>query len=372
MKTAVTPAPDGLWTWETFLLGGGSILTCMACWAFIDKGGSVLTMSQFAFGLAFAVNHPHFLSSYIMLYHDFGAEIRRQKRHFWAAVVAPLLLGGYLAYSFASVRPDLIGHGINLMYFLVGWHYVKQVFGCVIVTSVRRRVYYQLWERRLLLANLFSLWAASFLQSQTTSSYFSFYGISYAGLQLPPLLLRLAYAAVAASAALVLAMHARKYVLEGSKPTWGGLVAMTALYVWYMPAFSHPAFAYLIPFFHSLQYLAFVWSFKKNQVSDQTRMRLGRDRRQAWMMKFIGWTAAALILGALAFEFVPKALDAQRWLRAPELGSSPFLAAFLLFINIHHYFIDNVLWRSHNPEVKKYLFAPESQTERLRGSARAA
>jgi hypothetical protein len=35
--------------------------------------------------------------------------------------------------------------------------------------------------------------------------------------------------------------------------------------------------------------------------------------------------------------------------------SAPIL--ILMFINIHHYFTDGVLWRISNPEVRKQLFA---------------
>ena len=34
-----------------------------------------------------------------------------------------------------------------------------------------------------------------------------------------------------------------------------------------------------------------------------------------------------------------------------------FFTAAMLFINIHHYFIDNVLWRFKDPEIQKYLLA---------------
>ena len=34
-----------------------------------------------------------------------------------------------------------------------------------------------------------------------------------------------------------------------------------------------------------------------------------------------------------------------------------FFIAAMLFINIHHYFIDNVLWRFHNKEVRELLLA---------------
>ena len=73
-------------------------------------------------------------------------------------------------------------------------------------------------------------------------------------------------------------------------------------------------------------------------------------------MKFLGYIVVTLILGALFFEFNPKNLDTTYKFSNAAMGASPFLVAFLLFINIHHYFIDNVIWKSANPEVKKHLF----------------
>ena len=32
-----------------------------------------------------------------------------------------------------------------------------------------------------------------------------------------------------------------------------------------------------------------------------------------------------------------------------------FVTSAMLFINIHHYFIDNVIWRFKDPEVRAYL-----------------
>ena len=34
-----------------------------------------------------------------------------------------------------------------------------------------------------------------------------------------------------------------------------------------------------------------------------------------------------------------------------------FFTAAMLFINVHHYFIDNVLWRFKDPEVRAYLLS---------------
>ena len=39
-------------------------------------------------------------------------------------------------------------------------------------------------------------------------------------------------------------------------------------------------------------------------------------------------------------------------------GPAVFVFIFVMWINIHHYFIDNVIWRRDNEDVRKYLFAP--------------
>jgi len=32
---------------------------------------------------------------------------------------------------------------------------------------------------------------------------------------------------------------------------------------------------------------------------------------------------------------------------------------FWTFINVHHYVIDNVIWRADNPETRAHLFGPK-------------
>jgi hypothetical protein len=63
-----------------------------------------------------------------------------------------------------------------------------------------------------------------------------------------------------------------------------------------------------------------------------------------------------VLAGWLAFEFVPNEVDtALGTFNAWQMFF--FFTAAMLFINIHHYFIDNVLWRFKDPEIQKYLLA---------------
>lgn len=360
-ETAVVQAlpnmpSDSYFTLEVFLVGGLSILVCACAWLFFDKSVPLATISNFAFAAAFAVNHPHFLSSYILMYQDFRKNILKKNRYFFSAVIVPVLLLGLMAYTLHSTDKVLMGHIITSMYFLVGWHYVKQIFGFVIVTSAHRKNYYTAFERKLLLCNLFSIWFLSFLGSHIGNSSFDFYGIPHYSLNLPGWMMQVDQFVLAFSFLSVIYLHIKKYIETGVKPAPPAVASLAALYVWYIPAMAHPGFAYMIPFFHSLQYLTFVWLYKKNQVCDEIKELKGSEWRKNWLQKFAGFMLGAFVLGALAFEFVPKFLDKLNLIPAGSMGSAPFLAAFLLFINIHHYFIDNTIWRSDNPDVKAHLF----------------
>src|SRR5262245_27399426 len=108
---------ESIFTWEAFLLGGCSILVCMACWAFAEKSTSVYTMGQFAFFLAFAVNHPHFLSSYVLLYGDFRKKVSSHFRYFWAGFIVPLALGGVIIYGLVEESAEMFTYVINSMFF---------------------------------------------------------------------------------------------------------------------------------------------------------------------------------------------------------------------------------------------------------------
>ena len=347
---------ESYWSADVWLMGGISIVISLAFWMFVDRGASLVTISQFAFTMAFVCNHPHFLSSYIMLYGDYRDRLLTRPAYAWAGLLAPALLAGGLIAALASGSGPIMAQIITLMYFLVGWHYVKQIFGCVIVTSVQRQIYFTKTERRLLLGNLFLTWFMSWLSFHVGPGNFQFYGIAHASLNLPPVLLTIVYVGVAASLAAVIASQVARWVRTGQAPSPPAVVAYASLYVWYVPTLSHPGFGYLIPFFHSLQYLAFVGRLKRNQARAEIRHLEGADRRRAWITSIGGFSFLALGLGALSFEFVPKFFDARHAVTGAALGTSPILAAVILFINIHHYFIDNVIWKGDNETVKKHLF----------------
>lgn len=356
---------DSYLSYDAMMMGGASIIFCLCSWMFMDKSSAINTIGTLAFALAFICNHPHFLSSYILLYGDYRKRIVTQRSYFWAAVIVPILLGGTIIGAWVRGDARMMAHVITAMYFFVGWHYVKQVFGCIIVTSAQRKIYYTKAQRNLILFNLFTTWFMSWAQSHVGGGSFQFYGISHYSLGLPPWTMIAIYALSGVSFLGIVALQTRMYIDKGVLPSPPAVMALLALYAWYIPSASHPGFAYLIPFFHSLQYLAFVGRLKGNEVRASLKGLADRQWRLNFVKRLGGWALGALVLGALAFEIIPDIMDAQGWIPANgAMGTNPMLAGILLFINIHHYFIDNVIWRSNNETVKRFLFQSES-TEKI-------
>jgi hypothetical protein len=74
------------------------------------------------------------------------------------------------------------------------------------------------------------------------------------------------------------------------------------------------------------------------------------------MTRFAKFVAMGLLLGWIGFMGLPSVFQASL---APDVnvwGPSVFVFIFVLWINIHHYFIDNVIWRRDNEDVRRYLF----------------
>lgn len=71
---------------------------------------------------------------------------------------------------------------------------------------------------------------------------------------------------------------------------------------------------------------------------------------------FATFIILGFVIGALIFDNIPAALDNVIHYNNELYGSTWFLFMFWVFINIHHYFIDNVIWRKESREVKQYLF----------------
>jgi hypothetical protein len=355
---------------DFMLAGGGSMLLALPIILLIhDKKAVEATALGWGLALSNVINFPHFANSYQLLYTGIGKRLfgadttpKVRLRYVWAGFVAPALILGFLFLAYSLGDPRLLGYSANAMAFTVGWHYTKQGYGVISVLSAIRRIYYTEIEKRLLLLNGYVVWIYSWLALNRTLHEEKLYGVKYFTFDMPPLLLTIGAVAAALTTAAVIAAFAVRILVRKQAVSWNGVVGYAcALYLWLLAFQYDLIFAMFIPAFHSLQYLLFTWRYQLNKVLTETGETMGTasvKRSRPPMLrfaKFVGW---GLVLGWVGFTGLPLLFHISLSPDPSLFGPSVFVFVFVMWINIHHYFIDNVIWRRDNEDVRKYLFAP--------------
>lgn len=354
-KNLLTPRTDFL------MLGGLSLIFMVAFHFFVPASQNLNSVAWTMYYLSFAVNYPHFLLSYQLLYVDHRQKIFKKPLYFWAGVVCPLLLLGAIAWGFSEATPIVFPLLVQLMFLSVGWHYIKQIFGTMVVSAAQSGFFFSNVERWALRINLYSLAMLSFISSQRSTTTADFYGIKYQLLGLPDWSYYTCYSLVGVTFFAFILLSLRRYINTGELAPGLAWLPLITIYAWYIPTLYHPHFFLLIPFFHSLQYLLFVFALKKNLWRQQTpNFSNPLLKRKYSISKYFYYFGSAVLLGMLAFWGLPALLDKNVIAADPRLvslwGPSIFLAVFNLFLNIHHYFIDNVIWRKDNEQMKQAFF----------------
>lgn len=319
-----------LMTWRIWLLGGMSLLTITLITLTPIRS---LDWWYVAYIASFFVNSPHFAVSYLFYYRRWQQGEEIPVKRFLVGVGIPSILIGVCAWSLWSESAMGLIALYLTMTILVGLHYVKQGFGIFIFESAQRRVFLSSRDRSLLLLAMYSLWIGSLMIVWSASVRL----LNWYGLEVPTISLGegwqiIGYGLLIVSLVLSCLVLAKNY-FRGRYFAPSGIIALLIQYVWIAPVGWIPEVLFVIPFFHSLQYLLLA----KNAVD-----RIDPPTKEtAHSSRWLRWWGLAFVLGLAGFEVLPKLLDdviTVAW--QPAF----YLISFILVINIHHYFIDGVVW----------------------------
>ena len=266
-----------------------------AAWA-IDQHFKNLTVTTAS--LSLLVNYPHFLIWYKLAYSRGRAFITG---HWWQLLAVPAAMLAIFAFAYAyyavpvSQLPgvsllsrDLSGFGnnarvisgprlgdllfgltFNVMIFTVGWHYTKQVFGCMMVYLYFDRYKFSPRQRTITKYALLSIWWLNFAQGNQAGAQNNFSQFKYDSFDLPDVLVPITALVVAAGFMLVIyEVFWKNFRERGQVPSINMVVPFVALYVWWLPItrqyeFLFPADA-VFPF--AGQYLAFVYKMEDTRL----------------------------------------------------------------------------------------------------------
>lgn len=359
VPAATTGRPDrGAYLFHPWIdfacLGGASLL--ILPWMHFVSTEALPSFVLGSFMAADFVNHPHFAHSYQLFYRGFRAKLTPgtltpalRARYFLAGVIVPIALMGFLLAALVRGDARMLGYGGNVMLFLVGWHYAKQGYGMLILDSVLKRRFFVERDKTILRWNGYACWILYWLLANWYVSESELWGLAYYALQVPLPVLYVSGAIAAATTAATLYVFAKKATSGSSALPWtGAIVYLVTIYLWLFGRL-HPGILVFIPVFHSLQYLIVVWRYELNRA---TNLGDVEPRRRIIGLVFLAW-----LMGYLGFWVVPRFLDDRMSYDHDALGATPFLFVSWIFINVHHYFVDNVIWRSENPDTKANLFA---------------
>ena len=357
-------------TVEFLVVGGATLLLYPVLWLLrvaVGLDAAELAVGFLMFHAAHLINDPHFSVTYLLFYKDvrgraFGPTFQggQRVRYLIAGALVPVALSAWLLWALAAnstLGAEHLGFSIQLMFLLVGWHYVKQGFGVLSVLSARRGVRYSALERRALLAHCFAGWAYAWSNPASPAVEAEEKGVIYWSLPHPAWLEQICLWSFALSTLVFVAVLIQKWQRERRFPPLAPLTGLlVSIWAWSVYSSADPLLLYMIPALHSVQYLYFVWLLNKNQARAAERPPFfGPPARQRLLLL----AACALGLGWLLFHAAPELLDGARLSgqrRAHEtpgeLGATPYFAAIFVFVNVHHYFMDNVIWRRENPDTR--------------------
>ncbi len=356
---------------DFLLLGGGYMVVLLPIALFFPTNEDVISQVAFAFMLLTTfINHPHFAHSYHIFYRDFFAKLGSddfalKNRFIFAGAVVPITMLLFFIYCIFTANLTLLGFAGNAMAFFVGWHYVKQGYGMLMVSSVLKRSFYNDNEKKLFLTNAYLVWIFSWLYLNTKVAEQQLWGIEYFAWSVPAWIMLTAGALMTMSSVMVAYLLFQQCRADyEAMPKSGAVAYIASLYAWLLAVKIHPVLVFIIPAFHSIQYLVVVWRYEINRskveysaeaIAKRSENTIGVKRR------LINFALFGIVAGAFGFWIAPLILSQITVLSfGADADISTFaiyLFMFWVFINIHHFFIDNVIWRKENTDVSKYLFS---------------
>ena len=339
-----------------FLCVGGLSIIVLVPLLLSGRSDLVLIGAGAQAWIATVINMPHFMASYRLVYRSRETILK----HKWASIYVPLILVAYIAVALweAQESPVFVVILVSVSSAYLAWHYTGQVWGMMASYAYLGGAGFEKVERTLIRSGLRILlaWHVTwFLYTQLRD----------------PARVRPLYMLISAGTLLAfglgLAGLIRMKRRIGKFPPARALVAWVAIFVWYAVMARDPKALFWIQIAHALQYLAFPIRVEIN--------RTVKDRAQGAARLGVHMAAyGAVLLGAsyLIAQVVPaSAMSVVGNIFGEEPGKvAPVV--ILMFINIHHYFTDGVIWKISNPDVRKELFAHVPRPPQAKNTAGVA
>ena len=330
------------------IIGGVSVLFFFVLQSvFWTKGATplVTTRQEWAWTLAAAlswvINWPHFSATNYRLYHSKS----NMTQYPFTSFVVPVLLLAATWAAFAlpgAVAPFLV----KLFLIWSPYHFSGQSVGISLIYARRAGFRVGPLERLGLSGFIFGTYIYNTARFEAGLSDTTYYDVVVPTLGIPRWFPEYAEIGMYAFGGLFLLLAAKWCVVNRRLLPAIVLLPAAAQFIWFVPGATIRNFNEFVPMFHSLQYMLIAWSMQLKETVDET----GAEPTGRFVFGESGrWFVINVAGGAVLFYILPEALGAAGWstgLSYPIILSS---------VQIHHFFVDGVIWKLKNPKVSSPL-----------------
>jgi hypothetical protein len=317
---------------DAALIGGLSIIVFVALRLFTSNHTTSWAIETASI-LSVFVNYPHFSATVYRLYQS-----PDNVRQFPVTSLGlPILLIGAVAASLwqpAWVAP----YFVTLFLVWSPYHYSGQTIGITMLYARRSGFEVGRWQRLALTTFVFSTFIANFAYPRSGDPIMR-YGVMIPIIHFPAWFGILMIAVMcAAAAALLYFVFAWSRTQARLLPAIVLLPAVTQL-IWFLPGTQTAMFYEFIPLFHSLQYLYIAWAM---QIGLRMSEQAGAGAHRSIAYESLRWLLRNCAGGIAMFIALPWLFF---WVNLPMITTAGVVVAAL---NIHHFFVDGVIWKLRN------------------------
>lgn len=327
---------------DYLMIGVLSITTFLLLRGFYtgERTNGVITL---AVQFAWVVNWPHFAATSYRLYHS---KANVEQYPVTALAIPWVILAGVLG-SFAYPKV-LAPYFVKLVAIWSPYHFSGQTLGISLVYARRAGLKIEKVERFALSSFIYGTFIAQTIRTETGRQMFDDSGIGYPSIGLPDWTNTAANAWMILMGVLLVILVAR-WCWQRKKllPPIVLLPAATQ-FVWFAPPGANwLSFAEFIPFFHSMQYMLIAWSMQLKEKMDLThaapsRTYVAKESGRWWFVNFL--------VGACLFFGLPRLIS-----HLFGIGQDFSTGIIVGGVQLHHFFIDGVIWKLKKKTVSSPL-----------------
>lgn len=322
----------------------------LATWALLGafhSGERTHAVTSLSATLLWFCNWPHFSATSYRLYHC-DANIRQYPM---TALAVPWVVLAGVAGSLAW--PQIVApYFVKLFTIWSPYHFSGQTVGITLIYARRAGFSVGPLTRLALSGFVYGTFLTATLRAEVGVGGSTYYGVAYPGFGVPAWMPRLAFGwTVACGVALLLA--ALRFSVERRRllpPIV--LLPAAAQCVWFLTGAGLASFVEFVPFFHSLQYMLIAWALHLKERKDRDAI--------PGSLEFVAtesarWGTLNVLGGACLFFLFPRMVALAGW--PLEFSTGIAIAG----VQIHHFFVDGVIWKLRSPAVSSPLMVNVSE-----------